>query len=193
ARLRSGRRLRMFCKYLCDEESIMASAIAAIPLDDATGSGEGPCLAMQQVGLLATPQVEPGGDRRIEDWIASHLDLDVALEPPAGQARRTIWHQLIDRLPNARPGPVRRRIRGGLETAFADWSRFRIAYRRGVTVVRLVDRALVKERHVRELTLDLIELIEAGNHRLILNFQGVEKVGSWLALAIDEVYRRAKA
>ncbi len=89
--------------------------------------------------------------------------------------------------------PKRRASRGGPETAFAEWSRFRVAYRRGLTVVRLVDIALVKERHVRELTRDLIELIEAGNHRLVLNFQGVERVASWVALAIDEAYRRARA
>ena len=51
----------------------------------------------------------------------------------------------------------------------------------------------MKEPHVRDLTRDLIELIEAGNHRLVLNFQGVERVASWVALAVDEAYRRSTA
>src|SRR5215470_11387824 len=183
----------------------MASSVTAIPLDGGMGddgvlemtfgpkapldrSDTGPPLAMQHFGLLASPHVASGVDRRVEDWIASQVDLALEVDTNAGP--RSIWHQLVDMLPVSRQAPSRRLLRGGPETAFADWSRFRVANRRGVTVVRLIDRALVKERHVRELTRDLIELIEAGNHRLILNFQGVEKVGSWLALAIDEVYRR---
>jgi anti-anti-sigma factor len=148
-------------------------------------------LAMQEFGLLAAPRVVSDDDRRIEDWIASQLDLGPEVAPCHGQ--RNIWNSLIDKLPVALRSPKRRPLRGGPETAFAEWSRFRVAYRRGLTVVRLVDVALVKERHVRELTRDLIELIEAGNHRLVLNFHGVERVASWVALAIDEAYRRARA
>ncbi len=186
----------------------MASSVTAIALDDETegevvrepavalrGSVEGrpigSSLAMAQFGLLAGPRVASDCDRRIEDWIASQLDLSLQDEPPSG--RRNIWNRLIDRLPAARRVPKHRTLRGGAETAFAEWSRFRVAYRRGITVVRLVNVALVRERHVRELTRDLIDLIEAGNHRLILNFQGIQRVASWVGLAIDEAYRRAKA
>ncbi len=186
----------------------MASTVNAIPLDDAAGdggvlamaidprdppgdSGAGHSLAMQQFGLLAAPRNPVDADRRMEDWIASQLDLALAIEP--AHHPRSIWNQLIDRLPVLRRTSSRRPLRGGAETAFADWSRFRIAYRRGITVVRLIDPALVKERDVRELTRDLIELIEAGNHRLLLNFHGIERVASWVALAVDEAYRRLKA
>jgi anti-anti-sigma factor len=146
---------------------------------------------MQQLGLLAAPRAAAECDRRMEDWIASQLDLSLAIEPTP--APRNVWNQLIDRLPVLRRSPGRVPLRGGPETAFSDWSRFRIAYRRCITVVRLIDRALVKERHVRELTRDLIDLIEAGNHQVLLNFQGVERVASWVALAVDEAYRRSKA
>jgi anti-anti-sigma factor len=182
----------------------MASALRAISLDgepDIAGvSGptlalvedgqSGPGLAMQQFGLMASPRAADD-DRRIEDWIASQIDLAPEFEP--SRESRNIWNRFIDRLPMARTSPRRRPLRGGHETAFAEWSRFRVAYRRSVTVVRLVDVALVKERYVRELTRDLIELIEAGNHRLVLNFQGVERAASWVALAIDEAHRRARA
>ena len=186
----------------------MASSVNAIPLEcgsedeDVLGVATDPgrkvkdagvrsSLAMQDLGLLAVPQAGVDEDRRIADWIASQLDLALAEEN--APHRRNVWNQLIDRLPAAAAPRAAARRRGGAETAFADWSRFRIAYRRGITVVRLIDLALVKERDVRELTRDLIELIEAGNHRLLLNFQGIERVASWVALAVDEAYRRAKA
>lgn len=185
----------------------MSTGLDAIPLDGAPDDDDlllllppagraavkqaEPGLAMQQMGLLAAPRPALDDDRRMEDWIASQIDLSLSIESP--RTEKTIWNQLIDRLPALRRGPHRRVPRGGAETAFADWSRFRIAYRRGITVVRLIDRALVKERDVRELTCDLIELIEAGNHRIVLNFDGVERLASWVALAIDEAYRRASA
>jgi anti-anti-sigma factor len=146
---------------------------------------------MQRFGLLATPAAPIDTDRRIEDWIASQLDLRIEKDTDA--TPRNIWNRIIERLPAMRRTHGRRQIRGGSETAFSDWSRFRIAYRKGITVVRLVDRALVKESPIRELARDLIELIEAGNLRILLNFQGVDRAASWVALAVDEAYRRCKA
>ena len=69
------------------------------------------------------------------------------------------------------------------------WSRFQVAYKRGVTVVRLIDKNLVKEAHVRELACDLLDLIEAGNHRVVLNFQVVERLASWVIVAVEEARR----
>ena len=69
------------------------------------------------------------------------------------------------------------------------WSRFHVAYKRGVTVVRLIDKNLVKEAHVRELACDLLDLIEAGNHRVVLNFQVVERLASWVVVAVEEARR----
>jgi anti-anti-sigma factor len=56
-------------------------------------------------------------------------------------------------------------------------------------VVRLIDRSLVKEAHIRELACDLLDLIEAGNHRVVLNFQVVERLASWVVIAVDEARR----
>ena len=69
------------------------------------------------------------------------------------------------------------------------WSRFHVAYKRGVTVVRLIDKNLVKEAQVRELACDLLDLIEAGNHRVVLNFQVVERLASWVVVAVEEARR----
>src|SRR5262245_49885261 len=98
-----------------EDDGVLDMAIAAkAPLEEA---GTAPSLAMQQLGLLAVPRVSPDADRRIEDWIVSHLDLALAEKPKAGP--RSIWHQLVDRLPTARQAPHRRPITGGPETAFA--------------------------------------------------------------------------
>ena len=60
-------------------------------------------------------------------------------------------------------------------------------------MVRLVDCALAKEWQIRELACDLIDLVEAGNHRVLLNFQGVERLVSWVVLAVDEAHRRCRS
>ncbi len=170
----------------------MSSRWPPIPVESSRTRGSGPPWRCSISACSPHPAAGVDEDRRIEDWIASHLDLALAdragprIREPSGISSST--GSPCSGGPRA-AGP----LRGGAETAFADWSRFRIAYRRGITVVRLIDLALVKERDVRELTRDLIELIEAGNHRLLLNFHGIERVASWVALAVDEAFRRSKA
>ncbi|HZW33138.1 MAG TPA: FHA domain-containing protein [Isosphaeraceae bacterium] len=151
--------------------------------------GCAPALQAERLGLLARPAVSVDGERRIEDWIASNLELDLPVETMP----RTIWDRLIGHLPSLRRGPSPRRREGDPETAVADWTRFRIAYKRGITVVRLVDRALVKESQVRELASDLLDLIEAGNSRIVLNFHRVERLASWVVVLADEAHRRCQA
>ncbi len=73
------------------------------------------------------------------------------------------------------------------------WSRFHVAYRRGITVVRLTDKALVKEAQIQELNCDLMDLIEAGGHRVVLNFAGVERLASMVVVAVEEARNRCAA
>ena len=112
---------------------------------------------------------------------------------PAEAVPRNVWDRIIDRLPTLRKPSKKRGSRGVAETAYSEWSHFRLAYRRGITVVRLVDAALSKESQVRELACDLIDLVEAGNHRVLINFQTVDRLGSWVVLAVDEAQRRCRA
>ena len=127
----------------------------------------------------------------MEEWIASNLDLDLNLE--YRPEPRSPWFRLIDGLPGMkRPVSAKRRHRG-VETSMLGWSRFHVAYKRGVTVVRLLDENLVKESQVRELACDLLDLIEAGNHRVVLNFQGVERLASWVVVAVEEARRTCEA
>ncbi len=156
----------------------MANDESAIPL---VGQIEGSGL---QLLVTRTPG---GGDRRIEDWIASNLDLE------SDPARTNHWNQLIANLPASRRIPARRTGNSASAGTPNGWSRFNIAYRRGITVVRLVDRALVDRAHIQEMGSDLMDLIAVGNHRLVLNFTAVERLGSWIIGVIANAHRRCAA
>ena len=70
------------------------------------------------------------------------------------------------------------------------WSRFQVAYRRGITIVRIVDQALVQQSHIEELGCDLMDLIDVGNSRLVLNFSAVMRLGSWIIGVVANAHRR---
>jgi hypothetical protein len=141
----------------------MANDEPGIPL---VGQLEGSGL---QLLVTSTPG---GGDRRIEDWIASNLDLE------SDPSRTDHWNQLIANLPTSRRMPTRKTGDWASAGTPTGWSRFNIAYRQGITVVRLVDRALVDQIHIQEMGCDLMDLIDVGNHRLVLNFTLVERLGN---------------
>src|SRR5262245_14770439 len=96
---------------------------SAAPLD--WDDSPGTSLETERVGLLAKPGAPVDGRRRVEDWIASNLDVDFE---PGETPRNNVWNRLIERLPTSRRAPKKRRDLRGPETAFADWERFRIAY-----------------------------------------------------------------
>ncbi|MFI5460774.1 MAG: FHA domain-containing protein [Isosphaerales bacterium] len=146
-------------------------------------------LEADRVGLLAGPAAPIDPDRRIEEWIASNLDLDFQSPP----AQRSAWNRIIDNLPGLKRAPNPRRPEQAVEASFDSWARFRVAYKRGITVVRLVDKALVKESRIRELACDLLDLIAAGNHRIVLNFQVTERLASWVVIVVNEARRRCAA
>jgi anti-anti-sigma factor len=126
-------------------------------------------------------------DRRLEDWIAGNLDAQ--LERP----ETNFWDQIMGSLPTAR----RTSSKGdGSDRGFRSrgaWSRFRVAYKRGITVVRLTDTALVKQSEIRELADDLDDLIAVGNNRIVLNFSRIERLGSWIVAAAVEAHRRCES
>ena len=61
---------------------------------------------------------------------------------------------------------------------------------RGITVVVLTDEALVREHDLRELVDDLLALVEAGHHRIVLDFAGVERLSIHAAGSLAEPTRR---
>ena len=129
-------------------------------------------------------------DRRLEDWIASNLDL------PSESKAPNRWEQIVGNLPGLRrphEKPGGRTGEGRQVRSSGAWSRFQVAYRRGVTVVRLVDQTLVQRSHLRELGDDLMDLIAVGNHRIILNFSAVARLGSWIVGVVGNAHRRCAA
>ncbi len=148
-------------------------------------------LESERLGLLAGPAAPIDGERRIEEWIASNLDLDAT----ADDVQKSAWVRMIEGLGRMRrPSKAARHKRGGDGERSQDgWDHFHVAYRRGITVVRLCDQTLVREAQVRELARDLLDLIAAGNNRVILDFQLVERVASWVVIAVNEARRRCDA
>ncbi len=125
----------------------------------------------------------------MEEWIASNLDLDHESRPEP----RSPWIRLIDGLPG-----IEARSQG---KASSQWGRDLHAWLVAVScgIQARGDRGpaagqnLVKESHVRELACDLLDLIEAGNHRVVLNFQVVERLASWVVIAVEEARRLCEA
>ena len=148
-------------------------------------------LESQRFGLLTAPPAILDKDRRMEEWIAGNLDLDNDDDAAAGP--RSAWLRLIDGLPGLKRPPREKRREKVAETSLLGWPRFHVAYKRGITVVRLVDTVLVKEALIHELALDLHDLIEAGNHRIVLNFHVVERLASWVIVAIGEARRQCES
>ncbi len=143
---------------------------------------------LEDSGLqLLVTRKPAAGDRRMEDWIASHLDADSA------QSGANRWSQLIANLPASKRKPTGKTSGPAAAGTPAGWSRFNIAYRRGIAVVRLVDRALVDHSHIQEMGCDLMDLIDVGNHRLVINFTVVERLGSWIIGVIGNALRRCAA
>ncbi len=136
---------------------------------------------------LTAPADGPKPDRRLEDWIAVNLDPEV--EQPA----TNLWTQLVGALPTAR----RQSLNGGRadegHRSRGCWERFRVVSKRGVTIVRLTDRSLVQQGDINELADDLRDLIDAGNHRIVLNFAKVERLGSWIVAAAVDAHRRCES
>lgn len=134
----------------------------------------------------ASPRRRAAPDRRLEDWIAANLDIET--ERPA----TNLWTQLVGNLPAAR----RVKREGGSERGLKSkgcWERFDIVYKRGLTIVRLTEPSLARRADINGLAEDWVDLIEAGNHRLILNFAKVERLGSWIVAAVVEAHRRCLA
>jgi anti-anti-sigma factor len=147
-------------------------------------------LLSERMGLLAGPATQAQhDDRRMEEWIASHLDLGELSAPRSSSP----WARIIENLPGLKRKPKENPRQSSGASTLDSWKCFQVAYKRGITIVRPVEKALVKESQIRELARDLLDLISAGNHRVILNFQAMERLASWMAFVVDEARRRCAA
>jgi len=145
-------------------------------------------LDSEVLGLKQQVLPPPSRYRKLEDWIASTIDRAASEQAAAP----TIWNRLIEGSPGAR-----RRTRSGVSLGDRSlppvWPRFRVAYKQGITMVTLSDQNLVRSSWVEELGRDLMDLIDADNHRLVLDLSGVERVSSWVARIAVEASRKVAA
>jgi anti-anti-sigma factor len=146
-------------------------------------------LESERMGLLTVPGSSAPGGPKLEEWIASNLDLDAGLAP----TQRNIWNRIIEGLPGLKRAPKKNGASEGIASRNEGWPRFHVGYRRGITLVRLRDRALLKESMIQEFACDLIDLIDAGNHRIVLNFGPVERLASLVVVAVKEAAVRCKS
>lgn len=129
--------------------------------------------------------IAAAADRRLENWIAANLDIES--ERPA----TNLWTQLVGNLPTIRRVKPRAETERGRKSKGC-WERFEIVYKRGVTVVRLTESSLARPADISGLAADLRDLIAAGNHRVVLNFAKVERLGSWIVAATVDAHRRCR-
>ena len=127
-------------------------------------------------------------DRRLEDWIASNLDL------PSESKAPNRWEQIVGNLPGLRRPPDKpgsRTGEGRQVRSLGAWSRFQVAYRRGHRGEAGRPDA-GPASHFRELGDDLMDLIAVGNHRIILNFSAVARLGSWIVGVVGNAHRQCR-
>jgi anti-anti-sigma factor len=180
--------VRPECRSPRVKSSSLATGVLPDPRSDA---GPPPSLESQRMGLLTTPSSSAARGTNLERWIASNLDLE--LDGALTQAPRNIWNRIIQGLPGIKRAPKKPAGERAMEARGDGWPRFHVGYKRGITLVRLCDRSLLKESMVQEFACDLIDLIEAGNHRIVLSFSGVERVTSLVVVAVQEAAARARS
>jgi anti-anti-sigma factor len=123
-------------------------------------------------------------ESRIERWLVDHLE-DGARSGTDGD-----WHDLIAGSPLRRHDPLQRSRDAKREAAAEAWSRFRVARRGGVTVVRLKEGGLVRESDLHDLSEELADLLGTGSRRVVLNFAGVERLSCHAAGVLADAHRR---
>jgi anti-anti-sigma factor len=145
-------------------------------------------LRTQPIATRARLAVETSdADRRIEEWIVGTLGDDG--KPSADDDLQ----DLIGRFAPSRHG-LRSRCAGKSKSVEqGGWARFRLHRRRRITVVTLTDKTLIKEPELGQMAGDLLALVKAGHHRIVLNFAGVERLSSLAVGAVAEALARCEA
>lgn len=123
--------------------------------------------------------------RRVEDWIVSHLDNSVSPADPSS--------------PGATPDLSMFRKTGGPPSPTdpkgpnaKGWTRLKLNRRQGILVARLVDPTLVKESDLHDVADELNAVLDAWNHRIVLNFAAVERLSSQVVGTVLEAHRRCE-
>ncbi len=128
-------------------------------------------------------------DRRIEDWLVCYLE-DTEISKASASFADISETGSLEKAPSwtpARPAPPKTRDRLALTH---DWARIDIRRKGSVVVVRLLDRMLIKEGVVTELSDELADVLDTGNRRIILSFGNVERMSSTIVAVLVKAHRR---
>lgn len=122
---------------------------------------------------------------RIEAWVASYLD---GLDAKNNLANLQDWQTHALEIFN--PRAVRPNFKEKKIEAAAGWKRVSICRKHGATVIKLRDQILVKEGDLDEFNEELIDLIEAGHRRIVLDFGNVERLSCGILPMLADASRR---
>ncbi len=130
------------------------------------------------------PEERPDPERGIEDWIASNLD--------GGNAPASAMDALHEQISlSFRLGSTPKQQKNGKKSAAASaWEHLRVSRQKGITLVKIVDRELIKDAEIREFAEELECLIVAGYDRIVLDFSNVERLSSQIVGAVVAAHRR---
>jgi anti-anti-sigma factor len=147
--------------------------------------------------VCATTHTTAGSlDDRLENWLTCHLDdrdpFEIDLGPAATITNVDSW-LTSGGLSKSTGGPAAPRRRDRKKTESRLWTRFRVAVRRSVAVVTVLDGALTREDVVSDLASDLDDLVAGGLTRLVLDLGGVEKLSSQVVAMLARLNRRCQA
>ena len=124
---------------------------------------------------------------RIEAWVASYLD---GPDGPAKDSGLAGWQERAIELFDRR---IRTQPKAKAAEAASGWKRIAIGRKHGATVVHLLDKTLVKESDLGELSEELTDLVEAGHDRLVLDFACVERLSCAIVPLLAEIARKCGA
>ncbi len=130
--------------------------------------------------IMATPK---DLDRRVEFWCASTLE---------ARSRQVLPSDTMESLVESMPAEAARKILGKLtsrEGTVGGRARLRVGESGGVTVVKFVDNALVQDTDIQEVEQELVDLIDSGRRRLVMNFGNLENMSSQVANVLMTVHK----
>ena len=135
--------------------------------------------------LIAIDDQPKDLDRRVEFWVANTLE---------ARGKVVIESAALDALEDAKekPAEAARKILGKLtsrEGTVGGRARLRIGESRGITVVKFVDNALVQDTDIHEVEQELIDLVDSGRRRIVMNFGNVENMSSQVASILTHVHQ----
>lgn len=128
-------------------------------------------------------------EQRLEDWLTGYLEY--------GEETSRSWRKGLETMLERSPLVSKKaswkpqRSQGG--RAEASWKRLTVVHRKKMTIIRFRNATLLREDDLEEAIDELNAIVEAGHHRIILSFAGIQRMSSQIATALASAHRRCEA